>query len=144
MTTENETSGSISGVKEKIIRYYGYLEEVTLKQIAKKCAKMTFNEHFEIICSGKYEEPTASEMEDFILEEIWDDFDEKVSVVIQRLFPYLSEDDMDRELLELEKYYKEMHTEQITAATQVALKDFRARVNGLQKDLQALRRKYTM
>ncbi len=144
MTTDKELTGSISGIREKIIRYYGYLEENTMKQMALKCSKMTFNEHFEIICSGKHEEPTYKEMEDFMLEEIWDDFDEKVAEVIQRVFPYLSEDEVDLELLELEKSYKDMHAEQIETATRMALKDFRSRVNGLRKDLQALRRKYTM
>lgn len=144
MSAENETAGGISGVREKIIRYYGYLEETALKQVAKKCAKMTFNEHFEIICSGKYDEPSYKEMEDFILEEIWEDFDEKVAEVIQRLFPYLSDDEVDQELLELEKYYREMHAEQIETATRLALKEFRARVSSLQKDLNALRRKYTL
>ena len=83
-------------------------------------------------------------MEELVLEELHGNFDEKVAAAIARTCPNLNDEQADAELIRLEKLYIKEHEEQIRATTHAAIKDLKTRVKNLQKEVKALRRKYTV
>ena len=131
-------------IAQKIVRYYGYLEENYLKSIAKKSAKLVIGEYFGDICADMFEILSPEEMEEWVLEELNQDFDEKVVGAVERFYPDLSGNELDEKLMQLEKMYIREHQEQLKAATKVAIKELRTRVRALRKDVNLLRRKYTL
>lgn len=128
----------------QIIQYFAYFEESSLKGIAKKCSRLMINENFGLICSEDYAEPSFEEMQELILEELRGNFDEKVAAAIARNYPQLSDEQADAELIRLEKLYRKEHEEQIRATTHAAIKDLKAQVKSLQKEVKTLKRKYTV
>jgi hypothetical protein len=131
-------------IAQKIVRYYGYFEENFLKSIAKKSAKLVLGEYFGDICADMFEILSPEEMEEWVLEELNRDFDEKVVGAVERFYPDLSGNDLDQKLIQLEKMYVREHQEQLKATTKVAIKELRTRVIALRKDVNLLRRKYTL
>lgn len=128
---------------EKIVRYYGYTEEVSLKNVAKTVAKLTINEYFDSICSGRLKIVSDDEMRQWVVEELNQRFDEKVVAAIEQSYPHLSEDEVDAKLAAIESLYQKEHEAQVAAATKAALKEFRNRVANLHKEVKALKKKYT-
>lgn len=128
---------------EKIVRYYGYTEEVSLKNVAKTVAKLTINEYFDSICAGRLKNVSDDEMRQWVVEELNQRFDEKVVAAIEQSYPHLSEEEVDAKLAAIESLYQKEHEAQVEAATKAALKEFRNRVGNLQKEVKALKKKYT-
>lgn len=128
---------------EKIVRYYGYIEEVSLKNVAKTVAKLIINEYFDSICSGNFKNLTDKEMREWVTEELNQRFDEKVVAAVEQSYPHLSEEEIDAKLASIESLYQKEHEAQVEAVTKAALKEFRSRVVGLQKEVKALKKKYT-
>ena len=128
---------------EKIVRYYGYTEEVSLKNVAKTVAKLMINEYFDTICSGKFKSVTDDEMREWVVEELNRRFDEKVVEAVEQAYPHLSEEEIDAKVAAIEKLYQKEHENQVEGATKAALKEFRSRIAGLQKDVKTLKKKYT-
>lgn len=102
------------------------------------------NENFGLICSEEYSEPSFEEMQELVLEELRGKFDEKVAAAIAQTYPQLSDEQADAELIRLEKIYRKEHEEQIRATTHAAIKDLKTQVKILQKEVKALKRKYTL
>ncbi len=127
---------------EQIVRYYGYTEEISLKNVAKTVSKMMINEYFDSICSGKFRNITNEEMREWVVEELNRRFDEKVVAAVEKSYPHLSEEEIDAKLSTIEKLYQKEHENQVAAVTKAAFKDLRSRVEGLQKEVGALKRKY--
>jgi hypothetical protein len=128
---------------EKIVRYYGYTEEVSLKNVAKTVAKLTINEYFDSICAGRLKNVSDDEMRQWVVEELNQRFDEKVVAAIEQSYPHLSEEEVDAKLAAIESLYQKEHEAQVEAVTKAALKEFRNRVGNLQKEVKALKKKYT-
>ncbi len=128
----------------KIVTYYGYFGEYSLKGIAKTCAKLIISERYRDLCFDNFDFPTQEEMKEWVLEEMKQNFDEKVVPLIEQTYPDMSEDDIEAEVSELEKKYEKEHEEQLMSTTKAALKELRIRVRALQKELNALKRKYTI
>jgi CO dehydrogenase/acetyl-CoA synthase epsilon subunit len=128
---------------EKIVRYYGYTEEVTLKNVAKTVAKLMINEYFDNICSGSFKNITDEEMREWVTEELNQRFDEKVVAAVEQSYPDLSENEINEKIAAIESLYQKEHEAQVEAVTKAALKEFRTRVINLQKDVRALKKKYT-
>ncbi|OQX05400.1 MAG: hypothetical protein BWK80_52245 [Desulfobacteraceae bacterium IS3] len=128
----------------KIVTYYGYFGEYSLKGIAKTCAKLIISERYRDLCFENFDFPTQEEMKDWVLEEMKQNFDEKVVPLIEQTYPDMSEDDIEAEVAKLEKKYEKEHEEQLMSTTKAALKELRIRVRALQKELNALKRKYTI
>lgn len=128
---------------EKIVRYYGYTEEVSLKNVAKTVAKLIINEHFDNICSGSYSNMTDEEMREWVTEELNQRFDEKVVAAVEQSYPHLSEEEIDTKIAAIESLYQKEYEAQVGAVTKAALKELRSRVVGLQKEVKALKKKYT-
>ncbi|GEM_PF-1929657 len=128
----------------KIVTYYGYFGEYSLKGIAKTCAKLIISERYRDLCFENFDFPTQEEMKDWVLEEMKQNFDEKVVPLIEQTYPNMSEDDIEAEVAKLEKKYEKEHEEQLMSTTKAALKELRIRVRALQKELNALKRKYTI
>ncbi|WP_207682818.1 hypothetical protein [Desulfonema magnum] len=128
----------------KIIRYYGYFGEYSLKGIAKTCAKLIISEHYRDLCFDTFQFPNQEEMEKWVLEEMKQHFDEKVVPLIEQTYPDLSEEELEDEVARLERRYQKDHEEQLMSTTKAALKELRIRVRGLQKELKVLKRKYTI
>ncbi len=128
---------------EKIVRYYGYTEEVSLKNVAKTVAKLTINEYFDSICAGRLKNVSDDEMRQWVVEELNQRFDEKVVAAIEQSYPHLSEEEVDAKLAAIESLYQKEHEAQVEAVTKAALKEFRNRVANLQKEVKALKKKYT-
>lgn len=128
---------------EKIVRYYGYTEEVSLKNVAKTVAKLTINEYFDSICAGRLKSVSDDEMRQWVVEELNRRFDEKVVAAIEQSYPHLSEEEVDAKLAAIESLYQKEHEAQVEAVTKAALKEFRNRVANLQKEVKALKKKYT-
>lgn len=141
-TKSTDVSEGILG--DQIVQYFAFFEESSLKGIAKKCSRLMINENFGVICSEDYADPSFEEMQELVLEELRGNFDEKVAAAIAQTCPHLSDDQADAELIRLEKLYRKEHGEQIRAATHAAIKDLKARVKNLQKEVKTLRRKYTL
>lgn len=138
------TDVSEGNLGNQIVQYFAYFEESSLKRIAKKCSRLMINENFGVICSEDYAEPSFEEMEELVLEELRGIFDEKVAAAIAQACPHLNDEQADAELIRLEKLYRKEHEEQIGATTHAAIKDLKTRVKNLQKEVKALRRKYTV
>ncbi|MDM8552497.1 hypothetical protein QUF72_20590 [Desulfobacterales bacterium HSG2] len=128
----------------KIVMYYGYFEEHSLKGIAKTCAKLIISEHYRDLCFDNFEFPSHEEMKSWVLEEMKQNFDEKVVPLVEQAYPHLSEAELDNEIARLEKKYEKEHGERLESTARAALKELRVRVRGLQKELKELRRKYTI
>jgi hypothetical protein len=128
---------------EKIVRYYGYTEEVSLKNVAKTVAKLMINEHFDNICSGNFKNLTDEEMREWVIDELNQRFDEKVVAAVEQSYPNLSEEEIDAKLSAIESLYQKEHEAQVAAVTKAAFKELRSRVVGLQKEVKALKKKYT-
>ena len=141
-TRFTEISEGILG--NQIVQFFSYFEESSLKGIAKKCSRLMINENFGPICSEEFSDPSFEEMLELVLEELRGNFDEKVAAAIARTYPHLSDEQADAELIRLEKLYRKEHEEQIRATTHAAIKDLKAQVKSLQKDIRALKRKYTL
>lgn len=145
MNNETKSTDASEGILDnQIVQYFSYFEESSLKGIAKKCSRLMINENFGVICSQDYAEPSFEEMQELILEALRGDFDEKVAAAIARTCPQLNDDQADAELIRLEKLYIKEHEEQIRATTLAAIKDLKTQVKNLQKEVKALRRKYTL
>jgi hypothetical protein len=140
--TEEKTSED--ALADKIVRYYGYFGEHSLKSIAKTCAKLIISEHYRELCYDNFQFPTQEEMKVWVLDEMKQHFDEKVVPLIEQTYPHLSEEELDAEVARLERRYEKQHEEQLASTTSAALKELRIRVRGLQKELKALKRKYTI
>ena len=130
-------------LSEKIVRYYGYFEENSLKSIAKTCAKLIINEYFNEICSGYFNIPTLEEVKEWVLDEINQDFDEKIMEAIDNTYPDMSDEEINTEIARLEKIYVKEHEEQLTATSKAAIKELHNRVKALQKEIEVLKKKYT-
>jgi hypothetical protein len=128
---------------EDIIKYYGYFSEHSLMSVAKNCAKLMINEHFEGICSGVFKNPSHEEMEKWVLEEMKDRFDAAVVSLLDKRHPDWSEEQIDAEVARLEKMYEVEHEKQLKATTNAALKEVGNSVRKLQKEMRAMKRKYT-
>ncbi|MFO8086082.1 MAG: hypothetical protein R6U27_17365 [Desulfobacterales bacterium] len=128
---------------EKIVRYYGYTEEVSLKNVAKTVAKLMINEYFDSICTGKFKGVTDDEMKEWVIEELNQRFDEKVVAAVEQSYPHLSEEEVDAKLAAIETLYQKEHEAQVEAVTKAAFKEFRYRFVNLQKEIKALKKKYT-
>jgi CO dehydrogenase/acetyl-CoA synthase epsilon subunit len=128
---------------EKIVRYYGYTEEVTLKNVAKTVAKLMINEYFDNICSGSFKNLTDEEMREWVTEELNQRFDEKVVAAVEQSYPDLSENEINEKIAAIESLYQKEHETQVEAVTKAASKELRTRVINLQKDVRALKKKYT-
>ncbi len=131
-------------IAQKIVRYYGYFEENFLKLIAKKSAKLVIGEYFGDICADMFEIFSPEEMEEWVVEELNRDFDEKVVGAVERFYPDLSGNELDEKMIQLEKMYIREHQEQLKATTKMAIKELRTRVKALRKDVNLLKRKYTL
>jgi hypothetical protein len=129
---------------DQISQYYGYFDENSLKGIAKKCTRLLINENFSSICGEEFIEPNFEEMECIVLEILRKNFEEKVGAAIEKSMPYLAEADIDAELDRLEKEYRREFQEQIRTTTNAALKEMKLRIRNLQKEVKALKRKYTI
>ncbi|MGD9973316.1 MAG: hypothetical protein AB7S77_09670 [Desulfatirhabdiaceae bacterium] len=129
---------------DKISQYYGYFEENSLKGIAKKCTRLLINENFGLICGNEFIEPNYDEMEFLVLDILRKNFEEKVGNAIEQALPHLTEADIDSELDRLEKLYRREYQEQIRTTTNAALKELKTRIKNLQKEVKALKRKYTI
>jgi hypothetical protein len=128
---------------EKIVRYYGYTEEGSLKNVAKTVAKLMINEYFDNICSGNFKNLTDQEMREWVTEELNQRFDEKVVAAVEQSYPHLSENEIDTKLAAIESLYRKEHEAQVEAVTKAALKELRSRVMNLQKEVKILKKKYT-
>ncbi len=128
---------------EKIVRYYGYTEEVSLKNVAKIVVKLMINEYFDNICSGNFKLPTKNEMREWVIEELNRRFDEKVVAAVEKSYPNLSEEEIETKLEAIEKLYEKEHENQVEAVNNAALKELRATVFALQKEVRDLKKKYT-
>jgi hypothetical protein len=145
MDTDTKSTDVSDGIwGNQIVQYFAYFEESSLKGIAKKCSRMIINDNFGVICSEDYAEPSFEEMEELILEELCGNFDKKVAAAIAQTCPHLTDEQADAELIRLEKLYRKEHGEQIRATTLAAIKDLKARIKNLQKEVKALKRKYTV
>ncbi len=82
---KNETSEDM--LANKIVRYYGYFGEYSLKNIAKTCAKLIISEHYRDLCFDTFQFPNQEEMEKWVLEEMKQHFDEKVVPLIEQTLP---------------------------------------------------------
>jgi hypothetical protein len=128
---------------EKIVRYYGYTEEGSLKHVAKTVAKLMINEYFDNICSGNLKNLTDEEMREWVTEELNQRFDEKVVAAVEQSYPHLSENEIDAKVAAIESLYRKEHEAQVEAVTKAAFKEFRSRVMNLQKEVKILKKKYT-
>ncbi len=130
-------------LREKIVTYFGYVEEQFLKGISKTCAKMIIEDQFNEICSNRFEMPAFKEMETVVFEELKRNFDKKVIHIVEQTYPDMSDDELDHEIEKLEERYYHDHEAQINAAVAAALKELKQRVDGLKKEINAIKRKYT-
>ena len=130
-------------VAEQIVRYYGYTEEVSLKNVAKTVAKLMINEYFDVICTGKFRKVSDDEMREWVVDELNRRFDDKVVTAIEQAYPHLSEEEVDAKLEAIEKLYQKEHENQVQAVTKAAFKELNKEVANLQKDVKALKKKYT-
>lgn len=129
---------------KKIVTYYGYFGEHSLKRIAKTCAKLIISEHCRELCFDDFEFPSHGEIKSWVLEEMKQNFEEKVMPIIEQTYPRLSEAELDEEISRLEKKYEKEHKEQLESTTRAAIKELQIRVRGLQKEFKELKRKYTI
>jgi len=135
---------SEEGVSDKIVTYYGYFEEYSLKNVAKRCVKLIISEYYKDLCYDSFKIPSHEEMKSWILDEMKQNFDEKIMPLIEQTNPDLSDEELDDELKKLEILYEREHKDQLESAIAAGLKELRIRVKGLQKELKALKRKYTI
>jgi len=146
---EEAEAGSEEKVSEevlsgKIVTYYGYLGEYSLKGIAKTCAKLVISDCYRDLCFDNFEFPSEDEMRELVLEEMRQHFDEKVVPLIEQTYPDFTDEELDAEIGRLEKRYEKEHKEQLSSTVYTAMKELRLRVRGLQKELKSLKRKYTI
>jgi CO dehydrogenase/acetyl-CoA synthase epsilon subunit len=116
---------------EKIVRYYGYTEEGSLKHVAKTVAKLMINEYFDNICSGNFKNLTDEEMREWVTEELNQRFDEKVVAAVEQSYPHLSESEIDAKVAAIESLYRKEHEAQVEAVT-------KARIQGISKPCDEL------
>lgn len=133
-----------NGITEKIVTYFGYFEEYSLRSIAKTCARLIISEYFTEICNNTFEIPAYDEVRKWVVEEMKQDFDEKVMPLIEQTYPDFTDEELDREAQRLEKEYEKEHQEQVESTTKAAYKELRILVKSLQKELKTLKRKYTV
>lgn len=129
---------------EKIITYYGYYEENFLKSIAKTSVKLLISEKFKELCYGTFEFPDFEGMKIWVVEEMKQNFDDKVLPLIEETFPDLDDEGLDLKIIELEKQYEIHHQQQLDSIVKATLKELKVCVRELQKDLKTLKRKYTI
>jgi len=131
-------------ITEQIVSYFGYFEETSLKQIATKCVKMVISDAFKDLCADSFQLPSFDEMSKWVLEEMRQHFDEKVVPLIEETYPEWSDEELETEIERLEKIYLKEYQEQLDSITKAALKELRIRTKAIQKDLKAVKRKYTI
>ena len=131
-------------LSDKIVKYYGYFEEYSLKSVAKRCVRLIIGEYFKDLCYDNFKFLTFEEMREWVLEEMKQNFEEKVVPLIEQTYPDLDEDEFDAKVSQLEKLYEKEHEEQLESTTKAALKELRIRVRALQKEMASLKRKYTV
>lgn len=122
----------------------GYFEDASLKNIAKKCSRLIINENFGTICSGTFIEPNLEELEVMILDLLQQQFEDRVGRAIADAMPQLKECEIDAHLDRLSMGYRQEFQEQIRSTTHAALKDLKTRIKGLNKEIKALKRKYSL
>jgi len=83
-------------------------------------------------------------MECMVLDILRKNFEEKVGAAIEHALPHLAEADIDTELDRLERLYQREYQEQIRTTTNAALKELKTLIKNLQKEVKALKRKYTI
>lgn len=126
----------------KIVAYFGYFQEYSLKRIASKCAKLVISEHYRELCYENFKLPAYEEMEEWVLEELKESFDEKVTPLIEQTYPDWTEEEIEKEISRLENVFAEEYEEQLRSTTNAALKELRIRAKEIQKELNAVKRKY--
>ncbi len=130
-------------LREKIVTYFGYVEEKFLKSVSATCAKIIIEEKFGDICSDRFDMPSLKEMEKVVLYELKRNFDRKVIHIVEQTFPDISDDELDSEIERLEGMYYQEHEKQIKTVTKAAVKELQIRVAGLKKEIRAIKTKYT-
>lgn len=131
-------------ITEQIVSYFGYFEETSLKQIATRCVKMVISDCFSDLCADNFQLPSFEEMSNRVLDEMRQHFDEKVVPLIEETYPEWTDEELETEIDRLEKMYQKEYQEQLDSITNAALKDLRIRTKAIQKDLKAVKRKYTI
>ena len=126
----------------KIVRYYGYTEEISLKNAAKTSAKLMVGEYFDGICTGTCGKIDEEQMRECVVEELNRRFDEKVLPAVEQTYPHLDDDELDAKLAAIEKLYQKEHEKQVNAVTKAALKEFKTLRSKLERDIQQLKKKY--
>ena len=127
-----------------ILNDCGYFEENSLKRIAKTCTKLMISEKFDDICQGNFDLPSSEEIEECVIEEMRQTFDEKVVAAVEAAFPDMDEDDMEKYLAEIETSYRQLHDEKLRAAVTSVSKELNAQVRSIQEEIRELKRKYTV
>lgn len=128
----------------KIIEYYGYFEEYTLKNLAKKCATLVISDNYNYICQENFSLPSHDEMKKMVMDEMKQSFDEQIVPLVEKNYPHLDDDELDDKISELEDLYEKEHEELVTSTAVAAIKELKMRVLGLSKELKALKRKYAV
>ncbi len=137
--------------KERLVRFSdsilndcGYFEENSLKRIAKTCTKLMISEKFDDICQGNFDLPTSEEIEECVIEEMRQTFDEKVVAAVESAFPDMDEDDMEKYLAEIENSYRKLHDEKLRSAVTSVSRELQVQVQSIQEEIRELKRKYTV
>ncbi len=129
---------------DKIVIDYSYFEEYTLKKIAERCVKLVISEHYKDLCYDNFNIPSYEEMRELILEEMKQNFDEKVMPLIEKAYPDKNDEELDAEISRIETIYEKQHEEKLESTTRAALKELKIKVRKLQKELKELKRKYVL
>lgn len=142
--TQSKDKPPESALEDKIVTYFGYFEEYSLKSTAKKVVKLIISEYYRELCYGTFEMLSYEEVEEWVLEEIKDHFEEKVLPLIEETCPDLDDEQLDAMIERLEEKYQQEHRIQLESTTKEALKELKIRVKALLKELATIKRKYTI
>jgi hypothetical protein len=122
----------------------GAFDRDSLTAIATKHSKLMIKKFFEEVESSSFEMPSHSDIEKMIEEGLeWGFDEEKVVADIKRTFPGWSEERVYEEVDKLEYMYEKERSKQIESITDTVVKECRSIVKDLQKEIRALKRKYT-
>jgi len=128
----------------KIIEYYGYFEEYTLKNLARKCAILVISNNYNYICQESFSMPNHDEMKKMVMDEMKQSFDEQIVPLVEKNYPHLNDDELEDKVAELEDLYEKEHEDLVKSTAVAAIKELKMRVRGLSKELKALKKKYTV
>ncbi len=126
-----------------IISYVGGFEEHSLMRIASRCARMAINYHFLELCGDSFQMPTFEAMRESALEEMKQEVEEQAPRIVEKHYPNLPEEIMDLYMNHICAEWEAEYAEQIKATTHAALKELGRLARSLQKEIKAIRRKYT-